>query len=459
VPKSPIILASIFAALLAVVAFAPLPGTGREADASPVVVLPLSPSEIAGVSVTTSAGVSQQLRYDRDFAGWVVSLDDGIVWLASDNIVRGGLRQLGRLSGTPVERDDAEGDSGPEITVTNREGSAWTVRFDQAPLGGRAVATIESPEGSTRAVWLDASVYEIFSGGLSGWLDRSASPGPEIRSGTLALRNNSGAVAFQRARRRWAIVAPVVERADDAAVSRLLGSIRSIELDAISAATEPAPESTVASIELISQMGTTGGTRTRLDILGVSTLRPNAVRVRTMVERIGADGAVESTLGPVVGAAAAETLGALRLDPVEYLPRRAIQTEGAPIATVELRTAPAFDPQGPQLTADVLEPVFVKVAGAWSAEQGSAEAAAPLVGLLTAQDAARMALEAPEGFSGSLLVRVGDDAGRPIGIAVLGTATIDGAETLVVQTGSVFRGYDGPAAQAVLALMTQTQPG
>jgi len=56
-------------------------------------------------------------------------------------------------------------------------------------------------------------------------------------------------------------------------------------------------------------------------------------------------------------------------------------------------------------------------------------------------------------------VRVGDDAGRPIGIAVPGTATIDGAETLDGQTGPVFRGYDGPAAQAVLALMTQTQPG
>lgn len=458
-PKSPIILASIFAAVLAVLAFAPLPGAGGDAAEAPVVVLPLAPSEIAEVSVTARGRPAQTLSYDRAFAGWVVSLDESTVWLASDNIVRGGLRQLGRLSGTPVESDDIDGDSGPVIAVTGREGGVWTVRFRQAPLGGRAVAAVESPNGSVRSVWLDASVHDIFSGGLTGWLARSASPGPEIRSGTLALRNNSGAVAFQRARRRWAIVAPVIERADDAAVGRLLGAIRSIELEAISAATEPAPESTIASIELTSSMGTAGGTRTRLDILGLSTVRPDSVRVRALVERIGSEGAVEATLGPVVGAAAADTLGALRLDPVEYLPRGAMQTDGASIATIELRAAPAFDPQGPKLTADILEPVFVKVGGAWTAEQGSAEPAAPLVALLTTQDANRMALEAPDGFTGGLLVRLGDDAGRPIGVAVLGTATIDGADSLVVQTGSVFRGYDGPTAEAVLRLIDQVETG
>lgn len=415
-----------------------------------VVLIPLRPSEIASVEVGTD-----RLSYSTQVGGWVVELSDSeTVWPATENTVRGGLRLLAQASGELLE-----GESGPalapelSVRVVARDGRSWTLEFVTPPLGGLAQLVVTPASGEPVRAQTDAALFDALTGGLGGWLSPLAAPGPELRTGTLAMTNGTEALAFQRARRRWSVIVPIVTPADTERVDRLMATIRGVRLAGVGPVRGLSNPDALASVEIITSLGVEGATRTVLDVVGQSTLTPDAVRVRSRIEQLDPTGEVRSTLGPIEGEAPADALAALGLDAVEYLPRRSIDAQAVPIATVELRQPPPFDAAGPRLTADNLEPVYIRVGGAWTAQRGSAEAAAPLVAMLTELEADRMSIAPPEGFESKLLVRLGDDAGRPIGIAVVGVATVEDVRIATVQSGPVFRGYSGPAAETVLRLL------
>ncbi|MDQ7014231.1 MAG: hypothetical protein Q9O74_10080 [Planctomycetota bacterium] len=362
-------------------------------DARPESLMPFPPSGVTEVTLAAGDHGSQRLvRMGIAADRWELRLkgENGapeIRWPVGSDRVRAFLRILERLRGMRgmwgmssdgAGKTEAPGTAGSRLTVTAGDGAEFTLGLPRGSLGGRAVVTVESPEGPRTYSTTDELPRMLLGGGGGGgqgflaWIDARAFAGIEGEVTRVEVVSGGGqpggALVLEQRRGGWRIASPFDEAAEDALVDELVRGLQMLPMaEGRAARSEPPRDATAISLTAEQRQargdGGNGTVVSRSVVHRCVTLGPvsGGGRVPVLLSAVqeagrgtgrgtgAADSAEEQSFvfGPLTASVDAEGLRDLVRQPAFYLARRALRAEPS-----DVRALRVVLPSGAELRAE-----------------------------------------------------------------------------------------------------------
>ncbi len=350
-------------------------------DARPESLMPFPPSGVTEVALAAGDHGSQRLvRMGITADRWELRLEgeDGapeIRWPVGSDRVRAFLRILERLRGMPSDKTTGEpaGVVASRLTVTSGDGAAFTLGLPHGSLGGRAVVTVESPEGPRTYSTTD-ELPRMLGGvgvgeqGFLAWIDARAFAGIEGDVTRVEVVSGGGqpggALVLEQRRGGWRIASPFDEAAEDALVEELVRGLQMLPMaEGRAARSEPPRDATAISLTAEQRQawgdggdGADGTVVSRSVVHRCVTLGPvsGGGRVPVLLSAVqeagggtgrgtgrgtgAADSAEEQSFvfGPLTASVDAERLRDLVRQPAFYLARRALRAEPSDVRALRV---------------------------------------------------------------------------------------------------------------------------
>lgn len=407
-----------WAGVLAVLAMAFAIATPRFEDdrgeaAQVTRVLDCRPGDIAAIAVERE-GVTTRLA--RDGTAWSLVESDGSAWPADPGIAAGIVRTLAAAEGA-IASDEAW-DAGAVLSIDLADGTRRSIEIaDRVIAGNTRVRT------GGRTLRVAADWYRVFVATRpTAWRSARVVPAAGGSLRRVGLISQGGEVGLARGPRGWTVDVPVVTPADPPAVEALLAVLSGLEFEGASAAPEG---EALASIVATERVIATGDERVwTVGLYGAADLEGRVV-ARVTSERHG------QTEFATQGVVSSEALSRLTLDPAAYVSRAALPGSAADVLAIVIGES---------------EPRHRPLAG-WDA---ATRTALDTLAEASASDVVVGRFEGDAEPAVLELLGLGD-----VPIATYSVLADDaGAEPAVwIGSGSVWRGYRGEAARALLGLM------
>lgn len=201
---------------------APAPAPAQSANPGSV----LNTALISGLSVERPGGAVERVR--RSEAGQWTYVAGKVEWPAVlPETAASALAALPGELGRSADAAPAAG--GPVLSLALRDGAAYSFRLAPSALGGRFVAAMTSPAGTSN-IFLESSVIDpLLNPGPAGWRLTSAAPGARECS-RVTLDAGGSAIALAKLDGRWWMRRPINAPASEGGVAQLLGALSDVRI-------------------------------------------------------------------------------------------------------------------------------------------------------------------------------------------------------------------------------------
>lgn len=324
-----LIFVGILTAAAVALAFVLLVGSGNRAEIGSAL---LARSVFGATAIEIAPPVASRdgsttIRFERDEERWVVARDG---WPANDAAVRGALRLLGEVAIAGNGAPATEGETGIVIEFEGGERYGFWIEPSSRAVGGGAVVRDERGAFGRAPVDL-ARAFEAVA--VDTWRSPAAMPRVEIEASRVTIEYaDRETLSLASVNGRWFVREPARAKADDRAVAALLGDL--IDLRAVRFGGEPT---------------TSAGS----GVVRVAVERDRRVPDESGQVKIETDRSVLAVLGPANGDASetvvesdgvrlvvrSDRLGALAVDPSEFVSRTAMRASASDVGMIVLRSA------------------------------------------------------------------------------------------------------------------------
>lgn len=141
--------------------------------------------------------------------------------------------RLAAMTPAPIAKDGkapADPASPLSITIALRDGKSHTLRFGVDAAGGLVPAKVNDAP----AILVDAAIAQSARNpGIAGWRVLSALPGTSADTARVTITAGETTLGFAREQGRWSLRRPVTARADQRAVSELVGRLGRLGIERI----------------------------------------------------------------------------------------------------------------------------------------------------------------------------------------------------------------------------------
>ncbi len=328
-------------------------------DARPEPLLPFPTGTVNGVELAAGAHGTQRLvRVGAAADRWELRLEGEngapeVRWPVGSDRVRAFLRILGRMQGMPSGKTTGEdaGVPGFRLTVTAGDGERFLLGLPRGSLGGRAMVTVETPEGPRAYLTTDELPRLLGEQGFLAWIDARAFAGIEGNVTRVEIVSGRGALVLERRRGGWRIGSPFDEPAEDELVNELVRGLQMLPVaegregraEMVEQTGQPTGATALSLTAEQREAGTDGEVASRSVVHRCVTLGPvssgGRVPVLLSAARVaGADAATGASLlfGPLTASVDAERLGELVRQPAFYLARRALRAEPGDVRAIRV---------------------------------------------------------------------------------------------------------------------------
>ena len=189
-------------------------------------VTPVAPAIVTAIThADPAAGTSTTATRQRAGA-WSVQSGEGPAWPGSAAVLREILRAAADLSSLePLDETD-NAPASVRVELTTDTGAVRVFEVLSAAIGGKQTVRLDG-----RVLRAPAQTVALLTLLPSEWRDIAAFPGAGPATDRLIIEQPGSRIEITRTGGRWLIVAPVLARADTAAVDTAIGRIASTRID------------------------------------------------------------------------------------------------------------------------------------------------------------------------------------------------------------------------------------
>jgi|GEM_PF-4182589 len=450
--RTALVVSIVAAITLSIVAWLTIRPSASQPAGRTTPLLQIDPARVVRVDIDDPDQPFMQSLVRDASRAWSLRLarrDTGetTVWPIIAPRIRTALRALAQRDVQPITDTNATlGDAPLRMTLTLASGATTQLAIASQAVGGQRLARV-----GDRIGLIADELHQLFTQpGPRGWRSRVALASAGAETSGVTIERDSVRVELRRMQSHWRLVSPVTAPALDAMARSIVTELAKAQVESfeddpssedLAVARLDAPSAVIRVERDVREPNTDGSVASRV-VASVLTLgAPADLAGRTRFARVDND-------SPLLIITDNGALGALSADPLRYISRSAASRQPENVGMVLVKNERG-------------QAGFRRDASGWShlEPDGGATPAdsAPIDDFLTflsGRLARSVSIATPDGFHAQGQATLFNFADGPLEIVEFG---FDGAGSLTLRTGDIYRAYDGPAPALLSADRAQDQ--